>query len=145
MFPFGSICLKTLSRIIYEYTDHNYHEDKSKFLFDSCVSYFHHCWDKIPQVKEGNIYRSSQFLEILVHSGLAPSQGGVAEGHHRAETVHGKQAGDRKAASSSHLLSFFISHRGFKLNDWCLPHPRGTLDPRITSYPLLYTLTQPHL
>lgn len=115
MFPFGSICLKTLSRIIYEYTDHNYHEDKSKFLFDSCVSYFHHCWDKIPQVKEGNIYRSSQFLEILVHSGLAPSQGGVAEGHHRAETVHcGQEAGSssskkaRKAASYRSPL--FVPH-----------------------------------
>lgn len=38
------------------------------------------------------------FVEVSVHSWLAFRQGGVAEGPHRGETVHGRQ----KAARSKH-------------------------------------------
>lgn len=50
----------------------------------------------------------SQFVEVLAHNQLTRRQGGVVEGHHTRETVHGK-AGTAESSKQQASDRFFAS------------------------------------
>lgn len=52
----------------------------------------------MPSVKERKVYFSSKFVEVLIHSYLAPRQIGMTEGYHRGERACDK-AGQAEASS----------------------------------------------
>lgn len=75
-----------------------------------------------PQVGEGMVYCSSQFVRVSIYGQLVLSREDLTVGHHRQETVHGRQAG------SSSWLTAFPFHFIWATACWLLqPEPRTEL------------------
>lgn len=64
-----------------------------------CISYFLLYWGRMPDthnLRQETFILAHSFVEISLHSCLAPKQGGIAEGHRNGDEAHGIAVGSRE-------------------------------------------------